>query len=71
MTDAERKELRELQNRWLDRPAVRRQVELFGWDEPIAMSFPRGGRWPTFREVRTLIYPDLREWFRDFFREDT
>lgn len=69
MSDAERKELRDLQNRWLALPHIHRQVAMFGWDEPVAMSFAHSGQWPTFAEVRDLLHPELKSWFEDFFRE--
>jgi len=69
MTAADRNCLRKLQDRWLALPHVRRQIELFGEDEPLAMGWP-GHPWPTYREVREVLHPDLRSWFEDFFRED-
>jgi hypothetical protein len=67
MTDAERDELRSLQDRWLKLPHVRRQVELYGEDEPLALGYP-GNPWPTFEQVRLHLHPELKGWFEDFFR---
>ena len=69
MTREQRDELRALQDRWLELPSIRRQIELYGEDEPIAMGFP-GNPWPTFRQVKMMLHPDLASWFADFFRED-
>lgn len=69
MTSADRDALRLLQDRWLDLPCIRRQVELYGEDEPIAMGYP-GRPWPTYRQVRDMLHPELRSWFEDYFRED-
>lgn len=69
ITERERDELRALQDRWLALPHVRRQVELYGEDEPLAAGFP-GRPWPTYRAVRAMVFPDLKGWFEDFFRED-
>lgn len=68
LTKDERDELRTLQDRWLALPVVKHQIRLYGETEPIAGGYP-GARWPTYREVRELLHPDLREWFADFFRE--
>lgn len=64
MTYAERDELRALQDRWLARAEVRRHVERHGWGERIAL--PTG---PTFAEVRDVLLPDWKEWFREFLGE--
>lgn len=69
MTSDERMALRKLQDAWLKLPVVQNQIRLHGEDEPIAMAWP-GQRWPTFREVREILHPDLRGWFEDFFRGD-
>lgn len=70
LTEEDRVRLRALQDRWLALGHVRDIIRRFGEDEVIAASFPGNIRWPTFREVRVLIHPDLAEWFRSFFRED-
>lgn len=69
MTDAERKELRSLQDAWLALPHVRYQIDTYGEGQPLAGHFPGGNPWPTFREVRTMLHPELKGWFEDFFRE--
>lgn len=69
MTDAERKELRALQNRWLGLPFIQRHIGLWGWNQRVNGNFPDQPPWPTFAEVRDLLHPDLKGWFQDFFRE--
>ena len=34
------------------------------------MGWP-GRPWPTYRQVREMLHPDLKDWFEDYFREDT
>lgn len=69
VTDEERQSLRDLQDRWLATPAVRSQVENFGDGWQIIPGLA-GAAWPAFRDVREALYPELRTWFEDFFRED-
>lgn len=70
MTEREHNDLRTLQDHWLALPLVRRMIEWWGEDDPIAMGFP-GRPWPTFRDVQERLLPELREWFEDFFRGDS
>lgn len=70
MTAADRARLRRLQDRWLALACIRRQIERYGEDEPIQMGYP-GQPWPTFRQVRDLLHPDLESWFADYFREES
>lgn len=70
MTKPERDELRFLQDDWLALKSVRWQIMAFGDDEVIAMGF-HGSPWPTYRDVRTMLLPDLKTWFEDFFRGDS
>lgn len=70
MTMKERDELRALQDRFLALPVVRYQIDNYGEDQPLAGHFPGGNPWPTFREVRESLHPDLKGWFLDFFRDE-
>lgn len=63
MTDTQRQEYRDRQDRWLTLPVVQHQTSNYGWDDPITGL--RGD--PTFRDVQTKLYPDWQNWFQAFF----
>lgn len=62
MSDHERTQCRETQDRWLDLPVIRNHIRNHGDHERIA-----GSDSPTFDEVRTLVLPEWQQWFRDFW----
>lgn len=62
LTDQQRDELRDLQDRWLNLAVVKHQIRNHGEDEHIA-----GPDSPTFYDVRRLLLPEWRQWFSDFF----
>ena len=66
MTDKERDELRALQNKWLALSVVQHQIRNHGEDHQIAGAFYATDN-PTFRDVKTKLFPRWREWFSDFF----
>ena len=66
MTEAERTELRVLQDRWLSLSVVKKTIRDFGEDHQIANPFYATDN-PTFRDVRTMILPKWKQWFTDFF----
>jgi hypothetical protein len=61
LTGPERARLRALQDRFLADPLVRKQVEGWGEDHPVAFEGA-----PTFREVRETLLPRWEGWFREF-----
>jgi hypothetical protein len=63
-TDQERARLRALQDRFLADPLVRRQLDRWGEDHPVAFEGS-----PTFRGVRETLLPDWEGWFREFLGE--
>ncbi len=63
MTDQERKELRELQDRFVAHPAVQKLIERDGAHRCIA--HPNS---PTFEEIRTELFPAWRLYFEDSLR---
>lgn len=65
MTSDERDACRALQDKWLSLPVIQHHIRNHGEDE-IICGRP-GDTNPTFKDVRTLVLPDWREWFSDFF----
>jgi hypothetical protein len=61
VTDADRARLRALQDRFLADPLVRKQVERWGEDHPVAAPGS-----PTFRQVREAVWSGWEGWFREF-----
>lgn len=62
MNNSERDELRAVQDRWLKLPWVQHEIRTHGEESEIC-----GPCSPTYRDVRTTLMPDWREWFNDFF----
>lgn len=65
MSDEERQQLRDLQDRWLILPSVVAQIRDYGEGHFIA-----GLGSPSFRRVRTELLPEWRGWFEAFFQEE-
>lgn len=68
MDKVEHDTLRHLQDRWLRLPAIDNRVVNHGEDQRIALGYP-DAPWPTYRDVRTKLLPELKGWFEDYFRD--
>lgn len=62
MDESRRDQLRDLQDRWLALPVVRRQCANYGDDQEIA-----GPGSPSFAQVQHLLLPSWESFFQEFF----